>query len=81
MRMKYFYVFSLLQSQCNDSASESTLSTSVIKRIILLCSRCGPRLSAEAAEKLKNRYVLMRTGNREQEIEADKRSPIPITVR
>lgn len=46
-----------------------------------LCSKCGPRLSAAASEKLKNRYVLMRTGAREHERESDKRPSIPITVR
>lgn len=45
------------------------------------CSKCGPRLSAVAAEKLKNRYVLMRSGAREHERETDKRPSIPITVR
>lgn len=44
-------------------------------------SKCGPRLSAVAAEKLKNRYVLMRSGAREHERETDKRPSIPITVR
>jgi DNA replication licensing factor MCM5 len=38
-------------------------------------------LSPYAAEKLKNRYVLMRFGSRESEREADKRLAIPITVR
>lgn len=48
-----------------------------------ICShrKCGPRLSAEAAEKLKNRYILMRSGAREHERESDRRSNIPITVR
>lgn len=44
-------------------------------------SRCGPRLSEAAAEKLKNRYVLMRSGVREHEMESEKRLNIPITVR
>jgi len=43
--------------------------------------RCGPRLSAEAAEKLKNRYVLMRNGAMEHETATGKRTSIPITVR
>jgi len=43
--------------------------------------RCGPRLSAEASEKLKNRYVMMRTGTREHEKDTEKRLSIPITVR
>lgn len=45
------------------------------------CRRCGPRLSAEAAEKLKNRYVIMRSGARQHERDSDRRSSIPITVR
>lgn len=43
--------------------------------------RCGPRLSAEAAEKLKNRYVMMRAGTREHEKDSEKRLSIPITIR
>lgn len=49
--------------------------------MLLVHSKCGPRLSAAASEKLKNRYVLMRTGAREHERESDKRPSIPITVR
>ena len=48
---------------------------------VSLCRRCGPRLSEAAAEKLKNRYVLMRGGARDAERESKKRSSIPITVR
>ena len=39
------------------------------------------RLSFEAAEKLKNKYVMMRSGTKELEEETDKRIAIPITVR
>lgn len=46
-----------------------------------LFRKCGPRLSSAAAEKLKNQYVLMRSGARTQEQETSKRSSIPITVR
>lgn len=42
---------------------------------------CGPRLSAEAAEKLKNRYVMMRGGARQHERDTSKKATIPITVR
>lgn len=45
------------------------------------CRKCGPRLSAEAAEKLKNRYIIMRSGARQHERDSDRRSSIPITVR
>jgi len=44
-------------------------------------SKCGPRLSEEAAQMLKNRYVLMRSGARDYERDAEKKINIPITVR
>lgn len=44
-------------------------------------SKCGPRLSAEAAERLRDSYVAMRCGSKEQESISDKKSTIPITVR
>lgn len=47
----------------------------------LFFSRCGPRLNEDAGEKLKKRYVMMRTGAYQHEKEIDKKSAIPITVR
>lgn len=64
-----------------------TLESSVVSLLVTYLdlmfahSKCGPRLSAAAAEKLKNRYVVMRSGAREHERESDKRPSIPITVR
>jgi len=43
--------------------------------------KCGPRLSEEAASKLKNRYVMMRNGARQHEHESQRKTTIPITVR
>jgi len=61
---------------------EGDLSLNFLKKYVDYCRRkCGPRLSEGAADKLKNRYVLMRSGAREQEQETSKRSSIPITVR
>lgn len=61
---------------------EGEIPLLTFKKFIHYCrTHCGPRLSAEAADKLKSRYVLMRSGNHEQEKAADKRLPIPITVR
>ena len=48
---------------------------------VCACSKCGPRLSPQAAEKLKNRYVLMRNSAADHEKESGKRTAIPITVR
>ena len=61
---------------------EGELSLTFLKKFINFArSRCGPRLSSEAAEKLKNKYVMMRSSTREQEEQSEKRSAIPITVR
>lgn len=61
---------------------EGEIPLLTFKKFIHYCrTHCGPRLSAEAGEKLKSRYVMMRSGNHEQEKLADKRLPIPITVR
>ena len=65
-----------------EAASEGEISLPLFKKFINYCRlRCGPRLSESAGEKLKNRYVLMRSGTREHEIETEKRMSIPITVR
>lgn len=48
---------------------------------MFFCSRCGPRLNEEAGDKLKRRYVMMRSGAFQHEKEVDKKSTIPITVR
>lgn len=61
---------------------EGEIPLNVLKKYIHYCrTHCGPRLCAEAAEKLRSRYVLMRAGAQQQEKAADKRMTIPITVR
>ncbi|CAG2055377.1 unnamed protein product, partial [Timema podura] len=65
-----------------ETSADGELSLAVIKKYIQFCRlNCGPRLSESAGEKLKNRYVLMRSGTREHELETEKRLSIPITVR
>jgi DNA replication licensing factor MCM5 len=65
-----------------EEARPGELQLNTLKKYISYCrTKCGPRLSAEAAEKLKNRYVLMRNGAAEHERETGKRTTIPITVR
>jgi len=71
----------LQASQANQGV-EGDLSLSFLKKYIDYCRRkCGPRISELAAEKLKNQYILMRSGTRSKEQETNKRSSIPITVR
>ncbi|XP_005150461.2 DNA replication licensing factor MCM5 [Melopsittacus undulatus] len=72
------HVSALTQTQ----AVEGEIELNKLKKLISFCRmKCGPRLSAAAAEKLKNRYILMRSGTRQHEQESDRRSSIPITVR
>uniref|UniRef100_A0A3Q2QI73 DNA replication licensing factor MCM5 n=1 Tax=Fundulus heteroclitus TaxID=8078 RepID=A0A3Q2QI73_FUNHE len=71
-----------LRAQTQTEGVEGEITLATFKKYIAYArSKCGPRLSAAAAEKLKNRYVVMRSGAREHEREADKRPSIPITVR
>merc|ERR1712137_1158453 len=64
------------------TGTEGELSLEFLKKYIDYCRRrCGPRLSEAAAEKLKNRYVLMRSSTRDQEQAASQKSAIPISVR
>ncbi|OXU29242.1 hypothetical protein TSAR_007478 [Trichomalopsis sarcophagae] len=66
----------------DEHAPEGELSVSLLKKYIHYCRMtCGPRLTVEAAEKLKNRYVMMRSTTLQHEKDADKRISIPITVR
>jgi len=44
----------------DDNAADGELSLAFLKKYINYArARCGPRLSREAAEKLKNKYVMM----------------------
>merc|ERR1719175_146719 len=76
------HVMQVHMNAAADSAAEGELSLAFLKKYIGYCrTRCGPRLEEKAAEKLKNKYVLMRNSNREIEEEGEKRLSIPITVR
>jgi len=76
------HVMQVHMNAAADSASEGELSLSFLKKYVGYCrSRVGPRLAEDAAEKLKNKYVLMRNQSREIEEEGEKRLAIPITVR
>lgn len=71
-----------LNAAQTTQVQEGELSLNFLKKFIGYCKRkCGPRISPQAAEKLQNRYVLMRTGARDHEQDTNKRISIPITVR
>ena len=68
--------------QVTEQTAEGELPLHILKKYIQYCrARCGPRLSKEAGDKLKNRYVVMRASTREHEKDTEKRLSIPITVR
>jgi len=76
------HVMQVHMNAAADTAAEGELSIDFMKKYIAYCrGRCGPRLEHGAAEKLKNKYVLMRNSSREIEEEGEKRLAIPITVR
>ncbi|MCJ1422717.1 minichromosome maintenance protein 5 [Sticta canariensis] len=65
-----------------DEQTEAEIPVEKMKRYISYCkSRCAPRLSAEAAEKLSSHFVSIRRQIHTAEISANARSSIPITVR
>lgn len=62
--------------------SAGELPLALLRRYAAYCrARCGPRLAPAAAERLRARYVLMRSGASHHERQVDKRLSIPITVR
>ncbi|PKS08010.1 hypothetical protein jhhlp_006622 [Lomentospora prolificans] len=65
-----------------DDSSEAEIPVDKMKRYVSYCrSRCAPRLSSEAAEKLSSHFVSIRRQVKSAEREMDLRSSIPITVR
>ncbi|KAG7289067.1 minichromosome maintenance protein 5 [Staphylotrichum longicolle] len=61
---------------------ESEIPVDKMRRYISYCrSRCAPRLSDAAAEKLSSHFVAIRRQVHAAELEANTRSSIPITVR
>ncbi|KAL2152055.1 hypothetical protein VTH82DRAFT_5239 [Thermothelomyces myriococcoides] len=61
---------------------EAEIPVEKMRRYISYCrSRCAPRLSEAAAEKLSSHFVAIRKQVHAAELEANTRSSIPITVR
>ncbi|KAL2207751.1 DNA replication licensing factor mcm5 [Sarocladium strictum] len=65
-----------------EEVAESEISVEKMRRYLTYCkTRCAPRLSPEAAEKLSSHFVSIRRQVHAAEMEANTRSSIPITVR
>ncbi|KAK0673989.1 putative DNA replication licensing factor mcm5 [Cercophora samala] len=66
----------------DERVVESEIPVEKMRRYISYCkSRCAPRLSDAAAEKLSSHFVAIRKQVHASELEANARSSIPITVR
>lgn len=66
----------------NPEAAQAEIPVEKMKRYISYAkSRCAPRLSPEAAEKLSSHFVSIRRQVARAEADANQRSSIPITVR
>ena len=66
----------------NDLVKEGEISVDELKRFIqYVRHKCGPRLSPAASAKLQNHFVSIRADMHQREVETQKRSAIPITVR
>ncbi|KAM0435328.1 hypothetical protein ACHAPT_003422 [Fusarium lateritium] len=65
-----------------EEMAESEIPIDKMRRYVTYCkTRCAPRLSPEAAEKLSSHFVSIRRQVHAAEMEANTRSSIPITVR
>lgn len=72
-----------MNSQSQQTSNEDAeIPVDKLKRYIAYAkSRCAPRLSPEAAEKLSSHFVSIRRQVARAEADANQRSSIPITVR
>ncbi|KAF4581844.1 DNA replication licensing factor mcm5 [Ophiocordyceps camponoti-floridani] len=65
-----------------EEAAEAEIPVDKMRRYVTYCrTRCAPRLSKEASEKLSSNFVAIRRQVHAAELEANARSSIPITVR
>ena len=69
-------------ASAQDSTATAEIPVEKLKRYISYAkSRCAPRMSQEAAEKLSSHFVSIRRQVARAEQDADQRSSIPITIR
>ncbi|KAG9255425.1 MCM2/3/5 family-domain-containing protein [Emericellopsis atlantica] len=76
------HVLGLHTNEQREEEIEAEISVEKMKRYFTYCkTRCAPRLSSEASEKLSSHFVSIRRQVHAAEMEANTRSSIPITVR
>ncbi|SCZ89828.1 BZ3500_MvSof-1268-A1-R1_Chr9g10610 [Microbotryum saponariae] len=76
------HVMNLHMNVATESAVVGEIDIDKMKRFVGYCkSRCAPRLSRTAAEKLSSHFVALRKQVQQVERDNNERSSIPITVR
>eukprot|EP01135_Chromosphaera_perkinsii_P011296 Nk52_evm77s2367 gene=Nk52_evmTU77s2367 len=77
------HVMGIHLNAVNTQQVEGEINLPTLKKYITYCrQKCGPRLSTDAAEKLKNQYINIRKSSKQHTQDANKTRPtIPITVR
>lgn len=76
------YVMSVHEHGAPPENVEGEIDLKTMKGFVNYCkSKCAPRLSSEAAEKLSSHFVDLRSKVQKFETEANARSSVPITIR
>jgi DNA replication licensing factor MCM5 len=76
------HVLNIHMGRTNNQELDGEIALEKMKRYISYCrAKCAPRLSPQAAEKLSSHFVEIRKQVHDQEVEANERSSIPITIR
>ncbi|KAG0140786.1 hypothetical protein CROQUDRAFT_83949 [Cronartium quercuum f. sp. fusiforme G11] len=76
------HIMALHMNRATEAQVEGEIDLDKMKRFISFAkSRCAPRLSTEAAEKLSSHFVSLRKQVQQVERDNNERSSIPITIR
>ena len=76
------HVLSVHTNAKSVDQSSGDFDLAMMKKYIAYCkAHCAPRLSAEAAEKLSNHFISLRSQVHQMEEHMTERSSIPITIR
>jgi DNA replication licensing factor MCM5 len=76
------YVMSVHERRAAPEAVEGEIDLKTLRGFINYCrTKCAPRLSAAAAEKLSSHFVDLRSQVQKLETEANARSSVPVTIR
>ncbi|KAH9823865.1 MCM2/3/5 family-domain-containing protein [Melampsora americana] len=76
------HIMALHMNRATEAQAQGEIDLDKMKKFISFAkSRCAPRLSTEAAEKLSSHFVSLRKQVQQVERDNNERSSIPITIR